>query len=71
MCTIALGFEAAPIYVMFVFHIVFGKRVPGLPDFVDAIELVIPEGLSMVGFDATLSGSAMLWDDYVVGEKVR
>ena len=43
---------------------------PDLPDFVDDAELVIPAGLNMTGFDTTLSGSAMLWDDYETGEKI-
>ena len=37
---------------------------PDLPDFIDAAELIIPEGLNMTGLDATLSDSAMFWDDY-------
>jgi hypothetical protein len=36
------------------------SAAPNLPDFVEATELVIPEGLDMTGFDITLSGSAIL-----------
>ncbi len=44
--------------------------VPDLPAFVADEDLVIPDDLDMAGFDTMLSGSAMLWDDYDVGEKI-
>ena len=44
--------------------------VPDLPAFVGDDDLVIPDGIELSGFDTQLSGSAMLWGDYQVGEKI-
>jgi len=44
--------------------------VPELPSSVAADSLVIPEGLNLAAFDTVLSGSAHLWQDYEVGEKI-
>lgn len=46
------------------------ETVPDLPGSVAAADLVIPEGLSMAGYDAVLAGSPHLWDDYAAGEKI-
>jgi 2-methylfumaryl-CoA hydratase len=44
--------------------------VPNLPERVDPADLAIAPGLDGGKFDAVLSGSAHLWDDYVTGEKI-
>jgi len=44
--------------------------VPELPEAVTAMDLVVPEGLDLSGYDTALAGSADLWDDYAVGEKI-
>jgi 2-methylfumaryl-CoA hydratase len=44
--------------------------VPDLPDAVDAADLAVPAGLHFDGYDAQLAGSAHLWDDYAVGERI-
>jgi 2-methylfumaryl-CoA hydratase len=44
--------------------------MPQLADAVDAAELAIPAGLSLGSYDTALAGSAFLWDDYAVGEKI-
>ena len=44
--------------------------VPELPDHVAVTDLAVPTGLNLSGFDPVLSGSACLWDDYQIGEKI-
>ena len=44
--------------------------VPELPGAVDAADLVVPGGLSGVDYDTGIGGSAHLWDDYEVGERI-
>ena len=44
--------------------------VPELAPVVPADFLVVPKGLDLSAFDTALSGSAHLWDDYAVGEKI-
>ena len=44
--------------------------VPDLPDAVAAGDLIIPAGLRVDQYDCALSGSADLWDDYRVGERI-
>ncbi|MEQ1890810.1 MAG: MaoC family dehydratase [Alphaproteobacteria bacterium] len=44
--------------------------VPDLPDFVGVNDLTVPAGLDFSAYDCALSGSAHLWDDYAVGEKI-
>ncbi len=44
--------------------------VPALPDCVAASDLMVPAGLDFSTYDCALSGSAHLWDDYAVGEKI-
>jgi len=44
--------------------------IPTLDAFVGERELVVPGGLDLSNYDCTLSGSALLWDDYQVGEKI-
>ena len=44
--------------------------VPDLAPFVDERELVVPEGISLAGYDFDLAGSSLTWDDYQVGEKI-
>lgn len=44
--------------------------VPALPAVVEPKNLVTPEGTNFKGFDLVASGSAHLWDDYEVGEKI-
>ncbi|MEW5726281.1 MAG: MaoC family dehydratase [Pseudomonadota bacterium] len=46
------------------------EKVPDLPGSVAAAELVVPEGLTLSGYDTVLAGSPHLWDDYAVGEKI-
>jgi len=43
---------------------------PDLPEAVEPARLTLPEGLSLVGYDADLAGSADLYDDYRVGERI-
>lgn len=43
---------------------------PNLPAAVPASSLMVPAGLDMSGYDATLAGSPFTWDDYAVGEKI-
>ena len=42
--------------------------VPSLPDAVPVDKLVVP--YSIEGYDTALAGSAFLWDDYEVGERI-
>ena len=44
--------------------------VPTLPKAVDAAYLEAPAGTNFSKFDLEASGSAHLWDDYAVGEKI-
>ncbi|MFA5119578.1 MaoC family dehydratase [Zavarzinia sp.] len=44
--------------------------VPDLPPVVEPSSLVVPKGLNFAHFSTALSGSAHLWDDYAVGEKI-
>ncbi len=44
--------------------------VPDLPGAVIVDDLVIPEFSGIDAYDTTLAGSADLWDDYQVGEKI-
>ncbi len=44
--------------------------IPDLPEMVEAARLTLPEGLSLAGYDAELAGSAHLYDDYRVGERI-
>jgi len=44
--------------------------VPDLPDAVDVADLQVPAGLHFDRYDAELAGSAYLWDDYEVGERI-
>lgn len=44
--------------------------VPDLPAAVDPTDLVIPLETELPAYDTTLSGSAHLFDDYEVGEKI-
>lgn len=44
--------------------------VPDLPEAVKPEDLIAPKGLSMRGYNTSLSGSAHFWDDYEVGEKI-
>lgn len=46
------------------------EHVPALPSSVAAADLMVPAGLSAAKYDTVLAGSAHLWDDYVVGEKI-
>ena len=43
---------------------------PDLPEVVEAARLTLPEGLSLAGYDAELAGSADLFDDYEIGERI-
>jgi len=43
---------------------------PDLPEMVEAARLILPEGLALAGYDAELAGSAQLYDDYQVGERI-
>ncbi len=43
---------------------------PDLPEAVEAAQLTLPEGLSLTGYDAELAGSAHLYDDYEIGERI-
>lgn len=44
--------------------------VPELPGAVDVTDLHVPFDLTGRDYDTTLAGSAYLWDDYEVGEKI-
>ena len=44
--------------------------IPELPGAVAAADLVVPTGLTGVGYDTEVGGSPFLWDDYEVGEKI-
>jgi 2-methylfumaryl-CoA hydratase len=44
--------------------------IPDLPEAVAPERLILPEGLSLAGYDAVLAGSANLYDDYQVGERI-
>lgn len=44
--------------------------VPTLPKAVEVEFLEVPEHTDFKGFDVAASGSAHLWDDYAVGEKI-
>ena len=44
--------------------------IPDLPEAVDVARLLVPEGLSLVGYDAELAGSPHLYDDYEAGERI-
>jgi 2-methylfumaryl-CoA hydratase len=44
--------------------------IPDLPEVVEAARLTVPEGLSLAGYDTELAGSAQLYDDYQVGERI-
>jgi len=44
--------------------------VPELSDRVAPEDFALPAGLDASGFDATMSGSAHLWDDFSVGERI-
>jgi 2-methylfumaryl-CoA hydratase len=43
---------------------------PDLPETVAAARLIVPAGLSLAGYDAELAGSAQLYDDYQIGERI-
>jgi len=43
---------------------------PDLPEAVSAARLILPEGLSLAGYETELSGSADLYDDYEIGERI-
>jgi 2-methylfumaryl-CoA hydratase len=44
--------------------------IPDLPEAVAPEELTVPAGLQVGGYDTALAGSAHLWDDYEIGEKI-
>lgn len=44
--------------------------IPELPEAVDVSELAVPFALKDVPYDTARSGSAHLWDDYEVGERI-
>jgi 2-methylfumaryl-CoA hydratase len=44
--------------------------VPQLPEKVAMADLEVPLDLDLSGYDTVLAGSAHLWDDYAVGEKI-
>lgn len=44
--------------------------VPELPDHVAVEELLVPQGLDLSAYDATLAGSPYLWDDFRSGERI-
>ena len=44
--------------------------VPDLPEAVAAADLVVPEGLTVGGYDDRLAGSVHRWDDYAPGERI-
>ena len=43
---------------------------PELPDCVAVADLKVPAGLEVAAYDGELAGSADLWEDYSVGEKI-
>ena len=45
--------------------------VPALTPAVEAGDLVVPEGLHFVGYDAELAGEPYRWGDYAVGEVIE
>jgi 2-methylfumaryl-CoA hydratase len=45
--------------------------VPDLPQAVDVAELIVPPALNLGGYDTVLAGSAHLWNDYAVGERIN
>jgi 2-methylfumaryl-CoA hydratase len=45
-------------------------HIPQLPSAVSAEDLVVPRGLSFEHYDTVLSGSAHLWEDFEVGERI-
>jgi len=77
--TVGLNQQDAPV-LEFVRWVMVGKRdpaapapetvIPELDPFVGDKELMIPQGLDLGGFDAALSGSDLLWDDYQVGDRI-
>jgi len=44
--------------------------VPQLPPAVGPVDLILPDGLDLGGYDTTLAGSRHRWHDYAVGEKI-
>ena len=44
--------------------------VPNLDEAVAAADLFVPSNLYTLEYDTTLAGSAHLWDDYILGEKI-
>lgn len=44
--------------------------VPDLPAAVTADRLVVPAGLDLSAYDPVRAGSAFLWDDYRIGERI-
>jgi 2-methylfumaryl-CoA hydratase len=44
--------------------------IPDLPEAAAAARLTLPEGLSLVNYDAGLAGSDQFYDDYQVGERI-
>lgn len=46
------------------------EKIPELPAFVAAADLIIPQHLGTAKYDTVLAGSAHLWDDYAAGEKI-
>ena len=44
--------------------------VPALPARVAIDEITVPPGLDVAGYDVGLAGSAHLWNDYMVGERI-
>ena len=45
-------------------------RLPDLPAAVDPARLVVPDGLDLSAYVTTAAGSAHLWDDYAVAERI-
>ncbi len=46
------------------------ETVPDTARCVAAADLIVPEGLTLGGYDAALAGSPHVWDDYAVGESI-
>jgi 2-methylfumaryl-CoA hydratase len=44
--------------------------VPELPESVAVSELVVPAGLTVSDYDTALAGSAFVWEDFDVGERI-
>ncbi|MEX0692862.1 MAG: MaoC family dehydratase [Rhodospirillales bacterium] len=44
--------------------------LPALKDAMSVTDLVVPDGTDLGGYDTTLSGSADLWGDYQIGERI-